>query len=106
MKLHLDQDDLFAAVRLFIENEGISLTGKKVNIDFTAGRGSNGHYADVNLSQENEGQDDVVDPFSEPPLVADQEEIPFEIEPASENADPASVPDPGEDDTGINFDDD
>ena len=85
MKLHLDQTDLFKAVRLFIEDEGISLSGREIDIEMKAGRGDRGHYADIRIRK------DGVEATSEDPFIDD-------------GADKEVAAEPDPDDTALNFD--
>jgi hypothetical protein len=50
MKIHLNETELRDAVVTFIESRGFDLSEQDVAINFTAGRGDRGHYADIVLS--------------------------------------------------------
>jgi len=50
MKIHLNQEEIQKALTEYINNQGINLTGKAVDVTLTAGRGSNGHYAEITIS--------------------------------------------------------
>lgn len=47
MNIHLNEDEIQQALLEFLSNQNIPLQGKKVEINLTAGRGSNGHSADI-----------------------------------------------------------
>jgi hypothetical protein len=49
MQVQLKQAELNAAVRQYVAAEGLSLVGKDVSIEFTAGRGENGITATVSI---------------------------------------------------------
>jgi len=49
MKIHLNQCEIEEAITDFIANKGLDLSNQVTNIELTAGRGSNGHYADIDL---------------------------------------------------------
>jgi hypothetical protein len=52
MKIHLNEQEIIQALKEFISNQGISITGKSVEVHLTAGRGSNGHKADLEITDE------------------------------------------------------
>ena len=47
MNIHLNEDEIQQALLEFLSNQNIPLQGKKVEISLTAGRGLNGHSADI-----------------------------------------------------------
>lgn len=49
MQIHLKQLEIEAALRQFISQQGINLTGKVVEIAFTSGRKDNGLSAEVTI---------------------------------------------------------
>jgi hypothetical protein len=49
MKINLDELELKTAVREFIANQGISIQDKDISIELIAGRGTNGHRAEVEI---------------------------------------------------------
>ena len=51
MLIQLKQNEIEAALRMFISSQGINLTGRKVDIFFTAGRGNNGLTADLDIQE-------------------------------------------------------
>ena len=53
MKLHLNETEIFTALREYIENIGLPISGMDVDIHMIAGRGKNssGFKADITLSQ-------------------------------------------------------
>jgi len=50
MKINLVEKEIHEALRQYIEGEGISLTGKNVEVNLTAGRGGTGHKAQVEIT--------------------------------------------------------
>ena len=54
MLIQLKQSEITAALRDYIVAQGINLTGKTVEIAFTAGRKESGIYADISI--ENAGE--------------------------------------------------
>lgn len=49
MQISLKQSEIIAAIRGYIETQGINLAGKNVDISFTSGRKGNGISADVDI---------------------------------------------------------
>lgn len=49
MQIHLKQLEIEAALRQFISQQGINLTGKVVEIAFTSGRKDNGLSAEITI---------------------------------------------------------
>ena len=49
MQISLKQSEIVAAIRGYIETQGINLAGKNVDISFTSGRKGNGISADVDI---------------------------------------------------------
>jgi hypothetical protein len=49
MNIQLKQSEIEAALRLYVLAQGISLDGKYLNIDFTAGRKAGGLIADLTI---------------------------------------------------------
>ncbi len=49
MRINLDESEIVQALREFIETQGIPLSGKEVTVHLTAGRGANGHKAQVDI---------------------------------------------------------
>lgn len=49
MQINFKQPEIQAALRQYIAGQGINLTGKTVDIAFTAGRGANGLTAEVTI---------------------------------------------------------
>ena len=49
MQVQIKQAEIESAIRSFIANQGISLVGKEVKIDFTAGRKNGGLTADISI---------------------------------------------------------
>lgn len=79
MQIRLEEPELKQAIAQYIEHRGMDLSNLEIAINLTAGRGKNGHYADIELIDKKLEQ-----------------ENPFEDAPAAE-ADPDSE--------AINFDD-
>lgn len=53
MKIEFNQNEIISGLRMYIESQGISLAGKDVSVDFTAGRGATGLSAEVNIEAQN-----------------------------------------------------
>ena len=51
MQVQIKQNEIEQAIRAFIANQGISLEGKEVKIDFTAGRKNGGLTADISIEE-------------------------------------------------------
>ena len=49
MQIHLKQLEITAALKMFIASQGINLTGKTVEINFTSGRKDNGLSAEIDI---------------------------------------------------------
>lgn len=49
MIINLKQAEIVAALKLYINQQGINLAGKTVTIDFTAGRKESGLSAEINI---------------------------------------------------------
>lgn len=52
MRIHLNEVELHSAVRNFVTESGLDLSGKDVTVQLTAGRGANGHYAEILIGEE------------------------------------------------------
>lgn len=66
MKLHLDEKELKESITQYISRDlGIDLSQREIDIQLVAGRGKNGHYANIELVKE--GQTATDDPFSDAP---------------------------------------
>ena len=50
MLIQLRQSEIEAALREYVVNQGINLTGRRVDISFTSGRKDNGISADLDVS--------------------------------------------------------
>jgi len=79
VKIHLNETELKQAIAQYINNQGIDLTQRKIDIELTAGRGTRGHYADIHLVEQ----------------AGEDEDNPFIDTPATDE--------PGEDEPGIDF---
>lgn len=51
MQIQLKQPEIQAALRMYVASQGINLSGKVVDISFTAGRGANGLAAEINIDE-------------------------------------------------------
>lgn len=49
MLIQLRQNEIEEAVKMYVEAQGINLTGKKVDMNFTSGRGNNGLTVDLDI---------------------------------------------------------
>jgi hypothetical protein len=49
MQIQLKQREIAAALKMFIQSQGINLTGKSVEIEFTSGRKDNGLSAELTI---------------------------------------------------------
>lgn len=71
MQIQLKQTEIIAALKQYITGQGISLSGKSVDISFTAGRKEAGITADISIedsSQPIPGFEDLVDDSVKPVL--------------------------------------
>jgi len=53
MQIQLKQLEIVAALKMFINSQGINLTGKTVEIAFTSGRKDNGLSAEITIEDAN-----------------------------------------------------
>lgn len=51
MQIQLKQTEIVTALKQYIHNQGINLTGKEVTITFTAGRKESGVSADLTIEE-------------------------------------------------------
>jgi len=51
MKINLQEAEIYKALVEFISNQGIDITNKTVEVSLTAGRGANGHSAQIEITQ-------------------------------------------------------
>ena len=63
MKIHLNETELKQAIKQYIDNQGIDLSQRNIDIELTAGRGARGHYADIHLVELGAIDDD--NPFTD-----------------------------------------
>lgn len=56
MQINLNQSEIETAIKLYIVEQGFYLYGKDVEISFTAGRGTNGLTAEVDIEQSEEDE--------------------------------------------------
>lgn len=52
MQITLNQDEIEKAIITFVGNQGISITGKHVDVTLIAGRGPNGMSATIDISND------------------------------------------------------
>jgi hypothetical protein len=52
MQITLNQDEIERAIITFVGNQGISITGKNVDVTLIAGRAPNGMSATINISND------------------------------------------------------
>lgn len=95
MQIQLKQTEIVAALKQYIATSGISLSGKTVNISFTAGRKEAGITADISVEDaEIPGFTDAEEEAAKPVLsVVKNDPDPVQeakIEPAPEVAEPAA----------------
>jgi hypothetical protein len=50
MQIQLKQNEIVAAITQYVAKQGINLTGRKVEVTFTAGRKESGLSADVDIT--------------------------------------------------------
>jgi hypothetical protein len=50
MQIQLKQNEIVAAITQYVAKQGINLTGRKVEVTFTAGRRESGLSADVDIT--------------------------------------------------------
>jgi len=77
MKIHLDETELKTAITQYIDNEGLDLSQKDLDIQLTAGRGANGHYADVIIVPKGT----LIEKAELPLDDNEEEETPFDLDP-------------------------
>ena len=71
MQIQLKQSEIIAALKQYITGQGISLSGKSVDISFTAGRKEAGITADISIEDADQsipGFDDAQDEAAKPVL--------------------------------------
>lgn len=51
MNIQLNQDEICNAIKEYLSNQGIDLKHKVTDVTLTAGRGSNGHSANVYIAE-------------------------------------------------------
>ena len=76
MKINLDESEIQKALVEYINNQGIDLSQKTVSVTLTAGRGVNGHSAQIEIesavlessdsAEESEAQQAIAFNFEEP----------------------------------------
>ncbi len=83
MQISLKQSEIIAAIRGYIETQGINLSGKNVDITFTSGRKGNGVSADVDIytgekvvEATETTETDTTDPVDAAPVMAETEAEP------------------------------
>jgi len=91
MQISLKQSEIIAAIRGYIQDQGINLEGKTVDVAFTAGRKGAGLSADVDIYTATFVAV-VTEPVDVVPEVSESapvEETPAEVEVATEEVAPA-----------------
>ena len=73
MQINLKQQEIVEALKQYISNQGISLSGKSVEISFTSGRKDNGLSAEMNIEEGVQSNPPRVNPeeYAVPPVEAD-----------------------------------
>lgn len=100
MQIQLKQTEIIAALKQYITGQGISLSGKSVDISFTAGRKEAGITADISIEDTGvipgfeDSADDSVKPVltvvpTPPETKAAEEEAPAVEEPPFATDEPA-----------------
>ena len=51
MRIQLTQSEIESALKSFVHNMGVNLSGKAIEINFTASRGSTGLLADMDITE-------------------------------------------------------
>ena len=73
MRINLEESEIIQALREYIEGQGFPLLGKSVDVRLIAGRGANGHKAQVDISKPSTetAAEEVVseDPIEEQPAI-------------------------------------
>ena len=78
MRINLNEEEIQTALTEYISNQGIDLSQKRVSVELTAGRGVNGHKADIEIISADSV--DAVDSSTEmavPDVPEEQQAIPF-----------------------------
>jgi len=88
MQIQLKQNEIVAAITQYVAKQGINLTGRKVEVTFTAGRRESGLSADVDITDSMELPELAPD-VATPTLTVIKTEAPVVSEPAVE-AQPAA----------------
>lgn len=91
MQISLKQSEIIAAIRGYIQDQGINLEGKTVDVAFTAGRKGAGLSADVDIYTASlvAAVTETVDVVPEVYESAPVEETPAEAETVTEEVAPA-----------------
>lgn len=92
MLIQLKQTEIITALKQYITLQGIDLSGKSVNITFTAGRKESGISADLDIEEENDFPNfSENDPTTLTPVTTSTK---VEEVAKSEDKDPVSEPEP------------
>lgn len=51
MLIQIKQSEIVAAIKQYVTNQGVNLAGKRVNVSFTASRGTAGILADISIEE-------------------------------------------------------
>lgn len=91
MQISLKQSEIIAAIRGYIQDQGINLEGKTVDVAFTAGRKGAGLSADVDIYAASTVVvvAETADAITEVSESVSAEETPAEVEVATEEVAPA-----------------
>jgi len=62
MKLTFDSSEIEQALISYVSSQGIDLSDKNVSVSMTAGRGPNGHTAELNITHKKESNLSAIPP--------------------------------------------
>lgn len=82
MKINLVESEIQTALVEYINNQGFDLSNKQVKVTLVAGRGANGHSAQIEALPFEDS--DVVDDEDGDPSIKSQQAIPFDFIQATE----------------------
>jgi hypothetical protein len=81
MRINLNQNEIFQALREYVETQGIPLAGKSVEVTLIAGRGANGHKAAVAISKlQDEPAPEVAEDDTPTAPAEEEQEIAFNFD--------------------------
>lgn len=61
MKIQLNEKEITEALVQYVTQQGVDTSGKEISVDFKAGRGENGHTADIDIQPANPGAEKICD---------------------------------------------